>query len=193
MSDHEDNAPKPEPEQLNIKVKDGDVSVRDCELARLGWAPGRVDIDADVALSPHLALTGKRSLLQGQVSRRAEMDMILRATRLTSSTLHRLVGSTPSERQLNPRGKQRLCSSSCSHDSLSPHPLTPHRLAKLQKAYAERMGKPFTAIRFVFDGQRINDEDTAESMGMEDGDEIDAMNEQVVSRRAHRAGISSRC
>lgn len=58
-------------------------------------------------------------------------------------------------------------------------------MAKLQKAYAERMGKPFTAIRFVFDGQRINDEDTAESMGMEDGDEIDAMNEQVVSRRAH--------
>lgn len=42
------------------------------------------------------------------------------------------------------------------------------------------MGKPFTSIRFVFDGQRINDEDTADSMGMEDGDEIDALPEQLV-------------
>lgn len=56
------------------------------------------------------------------------------------------------------------------------------KLSKLQKAYAERMGKPPTSIRFLFDGTRINDEDTAETMGMEDGDEIDAMVEQLVSQ-----------
>lgn len=42
MSDHEDNAPKPEPEQLNIKVKDGDVSVRD-EIATLRDSDGAQD------------------------------------------------------------------------------------------------------------------------------------------------------
>ncbi|PWN31011.1 ubiquitin-like protein [Jaminaea rosea] len=89
MSDHEENAPKPEPEQLNIKVKDSDGN-----------------------------------------------EVFFKVKKHT-------------------------------------------KLAKLQKAYAERMGKPFTSIRFVFDGQRINDEDTADSMGMEDGDEIDALPEQL--------------
>lgn len=58
------------------------------------------------------------------------------------------------------------------------------KLSKLQRAYAERMGKPATSIRFLFDGTRINDDDTADTMGMEDGDEIDAMVEQLVSGTA---------
>lgn len=36
MSDHEENAPKPEPEQLNIKVKDSDVSGRASKRASEG-------------------------------------------------------------------------------------------------------------------------------------------------------------
>lgn len=38
------------------------------------------------------------------------------------------------------------------------------KLSKLKKAYAERMGKPENSVRFIFDGQRIGDNDTAESV-----------------------------
>ena len=38
------------------------------------------------------------------------------------------------------------------------------KLAKLKRAYAERMGKPENSVRFIFDGQRVGDEDTAESV-----------------------------
>lgn len=38
------------------------------------------------------------------------------------------------------------------------------KLAKLKKAYAERMGRPENSVRFIFDGQRINDNDTAETV-----------------------------
>lgn len=38
------------------------------------------------------------------------------------------------------------------------------RLGKLRKAYAERMGKPENTVRFIYDGTRVSDEDTAESV-----------------------------
>ena len=73
------------------------------------------------------------------------------------------------------------------------------KLAKLKRAYAERMGKPENSVRFIFDGQRVGDDDTAESvrtsfpcigllgqvrtnmgqLDMNDQDEIDAMIEQL--------------
>ncbi|KAN0060071.1 SUMO protein smt3 [Thecaphora frezii] len=53
------------------------------------------------------------------------------------------------------------------------------RLHKLKLAYADKMGKPVNSVRFIFDGQRIGDDDTAETLGMEDSDEIDAMIEQT--------------
>ncbi|KDN38043.1 ubiquitin-like protein [Tilletiaria anomala UBC 951] len=53
------------------------------------------------------------------------------------------------------------------------------KLSKLKKAYAERMGKPVSSVRFMFDGARVNDEDTADTLGLEDQDEIDAMIEQL--------------
>ncbi|EST05721.1 Rad60/SUMO-like domain protein [Kalmanozyma brasiliensis GHG001] len=56
------------------------------------------------------------------------------------------------------------------------------KLSKLKKAYAERMGKPENSVRFIFDGQRIGDHDTAETLNMEDQDEIDAMIEQLGGR-----------
>ena len=39
------------------------------------------------------------------------------------------------------------------------------RLAKLKKAYAEKMGKPENSVRFITsDGSRVADDDTAESV-----------------------------
>ncbi|PWN99333.1 ubiquitin-like protein [Tilletiopsis washingtonensis] len=58
------------------------------------------------------------------------------------------------------------------------------RLGKLRKAYAERMGKPENTVRFLYDGTRVNDDDTAESLEIEDQDEIDAMVEQLGGVRA---------
>ena len=39
------------------------------------------------------------------------------------------------------------------------------RLSKLKRAYAERMGKPENAVRFITaDGTRIGDDDTADTV-----------------------------
>ena len=53
------------------------------------------------------------------------------------------------------------------------------KMHKLFNAWCERFGggKPVTAFRFLFDGQRVDGEQTAEDIDMEDGDQIDALNE----------------
>jgi len=53
------------------------------------------------------------------------------------------------------------------------------KLSKLQAAYANKVGKDVGTIRFLYDGNRINDEDTPASLDMEDNDTIDVMVEQV--------------
>jgi len=53
------------------------------------------------------------------------------------------------------------------------------RLSKLQGAYANKVGKDVSSIRFLYDGARINEEDTPSSLEMEDNDTIDVMVEQV--------------
>ncbi|KAI9511809.1 ubiquitin-related domain-containing protein [Russula earlei] len=53
------------------------------------------------------------------------------------------------------------------------------RLSKLQGAYANKVGKDVNSIRFLYDGSRINDDDTPASLEMEDNDTIDVMVEQV--------------
>ncbi|KAI0631419.1 small ubiquitin-like modifier [Trametes polyzona] len=53
------------------------------------------------------------------------------------------------------------------------------KLSKLQGAYANKVGKDVNSIRFLYDGNRINDDDTPASLDMEDNDAIDAMVEQV--------------
>ncbi|MCO5598787.1 hypothetical protein L7F22_052886 [Adiantum nelumboides] len=41
------------------------------------------------------------------------------------------------------------------------------RLSKLKRAYAERMGKPENAVRFITaDGTRIGDDDTADTVSL---------------------------
>lgn len=53
------------------------------------------------------------------------------------------------------------------------------RLGKLMDVYCLRRSIQPDAIRFLFDGQRIRQDQTPEELGMADGDIIDAMVEQV--------------
>ncbi|KAJ6523346.1 small ubiquitin-related modifier [Mycena capillaripes] len=60
------------------------------------------------------------------------------------------------------------------------------KLSKLQGAYASKVGKDVSSIRFLYDGSRINDDDTPMSLEMEDNDTIDVMVEQVGGASSHR-------
>ncbi|KAG8985072.1 hypothetical protein FRB90_004950 [Tulasnella sp. 427] len=53
------------------------------------------------------------------------------------------------------------------------------KLTKLQGAYANKVGKDINSIRFLYDGQRIQEEDTPASLGMDEGDAIDVMVEHA--------------
>ncbi|KAF9039334.1 small ubiquitin-like modifier [Panaeolus papilionaceus] len=53
------------------------------------------------------------------------------------------------------------------------------KLSKLQGAYANKVGKDVGSIRFLYDGTRIQDDDTPSSLEMEENDTIDVMVEQV--------------
>ncbi|MEU3971499.1 ubiquitin-like protein [Streptomyces bacillaris] len=45
-------------------------------------------------------------------------------------------------------------------------------MSKLKSAYCARFGHALGSVRFLYDGDRITDETTAEVLGMEDGDII---------------------
>jgi small ubiquitin-related modifier len=49
------------------------------------------------------------------------------------------------------------------------------QLKKLMSAYCERQGQQSQAIRFVYDGNRLQETDTPEKLGMADDDVIDAV------------------
>jgi small ubiquitin-related modifier len=51
-------------------------------------------------------------------------------------------------------------------------------LKKMIESYCSKNGLHPKSVRFIFEGERIKDSDTPESLGMDDGDEIDAMVEQ---------------
>ncbi|GHJ85848.1 hypothetical protein NliqN6_2250 [Naganishia liquefaciens] len=53
------------------------------------------------------------------------------------------------------------------------------KLNKLKTAYAERVGKQMNAIRFFYEGRKVLDDDTPESLELEDGDAIEVQLEQV--------------
>ena len=46
-------------------------------------------------------------------------------------------------------------------------------------AYCQRQGLSNNQCRFIFDGERIKEDDTPENLEMENGDEIDVMVEQT--------------
>jgi len=52
-------------------------------------------------------------------------------------------------------------------------------MGKLKKSYAERTGVNVNTLRFLFDGRRIDDEDTPKSLEMEEDDVIEVYQEQV--------------
>ncbi|CAF2375891.1 unnamed protein product [Rotaria sp. Silwood2] len=52
-------------------------------------------------------------------------------------------------------------------------------MGKLKKSYAERQGVAINSLRFLFDGKRINDDETPKVLEMEDNDTIDVYQEQV--------------
>lgn len=54
------------------------------------------------------------------------------------------------------------------------------RFERITNAYCERQSIPSRAVRFLFDGQRIQDTDTPESLGMEDNDVVDCVLQQTV-------------
>ena len=52
-------------------------------------------------------------------------------------------------------------------------------MGKLKKSYSERVGKPTASLRFLFDGKRINDDETPKSLEMEQVDVIEVYQEQT--------------
>ncbi len=53
------------------------------------------------------------------------------------------------------------------------------RLGKLKNSYSERVGVPVSSLRFLFDGKRINDEETPEDLEMEQDNVIEVHQEQT--------------
>ncbi|KAK7208267.1 ubiquitin-related domain-containing protein [Myxozyma melibiosi] len=52
-------------------------------------------------------------------------------------------------------------------------------LKKLMDTFCERQGKSRLAVRFLFDGERVNDADTPQTLGMQDGDILEVVQEQT--------------
>ena len=52
-------------------------------------------------------------------------------------------------------------------------------MGKLKKSYSERVGAPIASLRFLFDGKRINDDETPKSLEMEQDDVIEVYQEQT--------------
>jgi len=52
-------------------------------------------------------------------------------------------------------------------------------MGKVFKAYAEREGISRSTFRFLLDGECVADDQTAKMLELEDGDQIDAVLEQV--------------
>ena len=55
------------------------------------------------------------------------------------------------------------------------------QMGKLKKSYSERVGAPITSLRFLFDGKRINDDETPKSLEMEQEDVIEVYQEQTIN------------
>ncbi|ODN04170.1 Small ubiquitin-related modifier [Orchesella cincta] len=53
------------------------------------------------------------------------------------------------------------------------------KLKKLKKAYSERMDVPLGALRFLYDGRRIKDDDTPQTLQMETNQIIEVYYEQL--------------
>ncbi|KAF6734917.1 Small ubiquitin-related modifier 1 [Oryzias melastigma] len=76
---------------------------------------------------------------------------------------------------------QCLCVHFCPQDSSEIHfkvKMTTH-LKKLKESYSQRQGVAASTLRFLFEGQRIADNQTPKELGMEDEDVIEVYQEQT--------------
>ena len=53
------------------------------------------------------------------------------------------------------------------------------QMGKLKKSCSERVGVPVSSLRFLFDGRRINDDETPKALEMEQDDVIEVYQEQT--------------
>ncbi|KAG8533382.1 uncharacterized protein KY384_002165 [Bacidia gigantensis] len=53
------------------------------------------------------------------------------------------------------------------------------QLNKLMTAFCERQGKAMASVRFLFEGTRVNANDTPHSLDMDDGDTLEVHQEQI--------------
>lgn len=49
------------------------------------------------------------------------------------------------------------------------------RLNSLRSEYAQKVGRDLNTVCFLYDGERVREDDTPASLGMEEGDAIDLM------------------
>lgn len=52
-------------------------------------------------------------------------------------------------------------------------------LSRVMDAFCKRIGKQRSSLRFLFDGERVQEDDTAATLGLEDFDKIEALNQQT--------------
>ena len=52
------------------------------------------------------------------------------------------------------------------------------KMGKLKESYCERLGVPVNSLQFRFVGRRINDDDTPQTIGLEQDDNIKAVDVQ---------------
>ncbi|MCJ1479587.1 hypothetical protein MMC13_008273 [Lambiella insularis] len=52
-------------------------------------------------------------------------------------------------------------------------------LKKLMDAFCDRQGKMRTTVRFLFDGQRVQESDSPDTLDMQDGDTLEVHQEQI--------------
>ncbi|KAK0754030.1 ubiquitin family protein [Schizothecium vesticola] len=57
------------------------------------------------------------------------------------------------------------------------------KLEKLMSAFCERQGKTLSSVRFLFEGQRVQPQDTPDTLEMADGDTLEVHQEQVGGSR----------
>ncbi|KAF2744221.1 ubiquitin-like protein [Sporormia fimetaria CBS 119925] len=53
------------------------------------------------------------------------------------------------------------------------------QLKKLMDAFCERQGKTPQSVRFLFEGSRVQPDDSPDTLGMEDGDTLEVHQEQI--------------
>ena len=53
------------------------------------------------------------------------------------------------------------------------------QMGKLKKSYSEKVGVPVSSLRLLFDGRRINDDETPKALEMEQDDVIEVYQKQT--------------